>query len=881
MARDFLFLPAAPSMNRSRTAAARKWLPHVFPFLRWRTMVTRESLREDAAAGITGALIVLPQGVAFATIAGLPPEYGLYAAMMPAVVAALFGSSWHLVSGPTTAISIALFATLSPLATPGSGEYVKLALTLTFLVGAMQLALGFARLGALVNFISHTVVIGFTAGAAILIAASQVRNFFGIPIARGTPVHEILMQLFTRSGEISFWVLAVALLTLAVGLASRRFLPRFPYMISAMIAGSLAAAALDAAFGSEVTRIATVGALPAHLPPLSMPDFSPGALAQTFRPALVITLLALTEAVSIARAVAVRSEQRIDGNQEFIGQGLSNMAGAFFSGYASSGSFNRSGVNYEAGARTPLATVFASVALALIVLLVAPLAAWLPNAAMAGILFLVAWGLIDFHHIGAIVRTSRPESFILAATFLATLAKLEDGIFLGVLLSLIFYLYRSSRPEIEAVVPAPEQGAYHFVPAKGLPECPQLRIVRIHGSIYFGAVGHVQAALQEIDEANPRQKTVLVAASGINFVDVAGAEMLAAEARRRRRLGGGLYFYRLTESVQRFLSRGDYVRDIGADAFFPVMENVSGKLYWTLDPGVCRTCRTRIFAECHGAVLPDGLRRQRLMLATDGSAYAQAPTAIAIATAARFGVTLDVVTVVPAKDAIEVARARLDAVVRQAMPENVPCETTALAGADAVREVIAAADRCGTNILVIGRRPPSGGLVSRMVGDVAARIIAGAPCHVLVASPGTLMWRRRILLATDGSRFSEIAAGLAAEIARACGLPVSVVSVVKPGGLNADTVREDVQTCAAALRVQGIEADAFALEGRPGEVIVAKAVELGADLIVVGSHGRRGLNRMMLGSVSDAVVGAARCAVLVAKPAVQSDELLSAIAPEL
>ncbi|GAB4167288.1 MAG: hypothetical protein Fur0039_04900 [Rhodocyclaceae bacterium] len=853
----------------------------MFPFLRWLPMVTRQSLREDAAAGITGALIVLPQGVAFATIAGLPPEYGLYAAMMPAVVAALFGSSWHLVSGPTTAISIALFATLAPLAAPGSEQYVRLALTLTFLTGVMQLALGLARLGALINFISHTVVIGFTAGAAILIAASQVRNFFGIAIPRGTPVHEILRELFTRSGEINPYVLAVAVLTLACAIASRRYFPKFPYMISAMIAGGFAAAALDWAFGAEVTKIAKVGALPSHLPPLSAPDFSAGALAQTFRPALVITLLALTEAVSIARAVAVRSEQRIDGNQEFIGQGLSNIVGAFFSGYASSGSFNRSGVNYEAGARTPLATVLASAALALIVLLVAPLAAWLPNAAMAGILFLVAWGLIDFHHIRSILRTSKPESFILAATLIGTLVKIEEGIFLGVLLSLVFYLYRSSRPEIEPVVPAPEQGSYHFVDAKGRPECPQLRIVRINGSIYFGAVSHVQGALQEIDEANPRQKTVLVAASGINFVDVAGAEMLAAEARRRRRLGGGLYFYRLKPSVQRFLDQGEYTKHIGAEAFFPVMTNVTGKLYWRLDPDVCRTCRTRIFSECHGAVLPGGLRRQRLMLATDGSAFAEAPTAVAIALAARFGVTLDVVTVVAAHDAGEVARARLEAVSRRAIPEDVDCEPAVRVGTDAVRVLIEAADDAGANILVIGRRPPGKGIVQRMVGDVASRIIAGAPCHVLVASPGTRMWTRRILLATDGSRFSEIAAGIAAELARVCHLPVSVVSVVKPGGRDAGTVREDTRSAAAALRVQGIEADALTVEGRPGALIVAKAEELGADLIVVGSHGRRGLNRVMLGSVSDEVVGSAHCAVLVAKPAIQPEELLSAIAPEL
>ncbi|NTV94603.1 MAG: sodium-independent anion transporter, partial [Thiobacillus sp.] len=195
-------------------------------------------------AGLTGAMIVLPQGVAFATIAGLPPQYGLYAAMVPAVIGALFGSSWHLVSGPTTAISIALFAALHNLAEPGSVEYIHLALTLTFLVGLYQLILGLARMGTLVNFISHTVVIGFTAGAAILIAASQVRNFFGIQIPRGTPFYETIHQLFVQFTAINPYVTGIAVLTLVVGVLARRYVRKVPYMIAAMVVGSLVAEGL-------------------------------------------------------------------------------------------------------------------------------------------------------------------------------------------------------------------------------------------------------------------------------------------------------------------------------------------------------------------------------------------------------------------------------------------------------------------------------------------------------------------------------------------------------------------------------------------------------------------------------------------------------------
>ncbi|TSA07531.1 MAG: SulP family inorganic anion transporter [Comamonadaceae bacterium] len=574
------------------------WLYHLLPFMQWKHLVDRKSTRADLIAGLTGALIVLPQGVAFATIAGMPPEYGLYAAMVPAIIAALFGSSWHLVSGPTTAISIAVFAAMSPLADPGSPQFISMVITLTFLTGLFQLILGLARMGVLVNFISHTVVIGFTTGAALLIAVSQVKNFFGLEIARGAHFHEVLEQFFLQFGDINPYVSAVGAVTLAVGIVAKKYLPKLPYMIVAMAVGSVVAYLINNQFGVHVTRIKTVGALSAHLPPFSMPDFSYMTLHVVMFPALVVSMLALTEAVSIARAIAVKSEQGIDSNQEFIGQGLSNLVGSFFSSYASCGSFNRSGVNYEAGAQTPLATVFASIFLLLILLLVAPLASYLPTAAMAGILFLVAWSLIDFHHIAAIARTSRAETITLFVTLIGTVIDLEKGIFFGILLSLALYLYRVSRPSIEPSVPAREEGAYHFVGAHGHPECPQLRIVRINGSIFFGAVEYVGNGLMQIDKDNPQRKTVMIVASGINFVDVAGAEMLAQEARRRRKMGGGLYLYRCKDSVYQFLRKSDKLDDIGQDGFYPAMSNWSGSIYGTLDREICRSCRTRIFPEC-------------------------------------------------------------------------------------------------------------------------------------------------------------------------------------------------------------------------------------------------------------------------------------------
>jgi len=587
------------SNGRKKSASPAIWLPMLLPFLRWIRLVDRRTTRTDFMAGLTGAIVVLPQGVAFATIAGMPPEYGLYAGIVPAIIAALWGSSWHLVSGPTTAASIVVFSSLSVFAEPGSADYVRLALTLTLMVGVLELAMGMARLGTLVNFISHSVVIGFTAGAAILIASNQVKHFFGLEIARGLHFHEVMGTFLLSFEHINPYVTGVAVFTLLIGLLVKRYLPKFPYMIAAMLGGSLAALVLDQALGVEQTGIRTVGALPAGLPPLSMPDLSLHTLKQLAPAALAATLFALTEAVSIARSLAVRANQHIDGNQEFIGQGLSNIAGSFFSGYVATGSFNRSGLNFQAGAKTPLAAVFAGVLLAGVVVLVAPLAAYLPNAAMAAILFLVAWGLIDFHHIGKIIKTSRQETAILAVTFFSTLfLELEFAILAGVLLSLVLYLNRTSRPKLISRVPDPRTVSRDFVHNVSLPECPQFKLARLDGSLFFGAVNHVAETLREMEEQKPEQKHIAISFTGVNFLDVAGAEFLAQEARRRRDQGGGLYLIRPKPGVCQPLYAGGYIEDIGKDHMFSGKTETIAKVVEKLDPAICQRCTARIFREC-------------------------------------------------------------------------------------------------------------------------------------------------------------------------------------------------------------------------------------------------------------------------------------------
>jgi SulP family sulfate permease len=560
-------------------------------------MINRQTAWADLMAGITGAIVVLPQGVAFATIAGMPPEYGLYAGMIPAITAALFGSSWHLVSGPTTAASIVLFSSLSILAQPGTAEYVQLALTLAFMVGLLQLVMGLFKLGAVVNFVSHSVVIGFTAGAGALIAATQIKNFFGMPMPRGLSFVETLGHFFTHLPEISWPTTIVALVTLLTGIVIRRFAPRIPYMVVAILVGSLLSVALNA---YARTGIEVVGALPAHLPPLSMPHFDHETWQHLAPTALAVTMFALTEALSISRALAVKSGQHIDPSQEFVGQGLSNIAGSFFSGYVATGSFNRSGANYDAGARTPLASIIAGFLLMGLVIFVAPLAAYMPNAAMGGILFLVAWGLIDWHHIVQIVRTSKAETAVMTVTLLSTLLfDLELAIFAGVMLSLGLYLNRTANPSIVTLVPDPLTAGRKFSPLRpGLRECPQLRVIRVDGSLFFGAVPTFQETLRGYEREENAPKHLAIIMTGMNFIDIAGAEAIVQMAQRYRDRGGGLYLIGVKDRVRETLEKGGYLDELGHGNLFTSKTMALRSLYRVFDYETCRTCVGNVFVEC-------------------------------------------------------------------------------------------------------------------------------------------------------------------------------------------------------------------------------------------------------------------------------------------
>lgn len=618
--------PDATSFYRrifSKASLFNKDIRTFLPFLGWLHLITLRTLKADFLAGLTGAVIVLPQGVAMATIAGLPPEYGLYTAMVPAVTAALFGSSHHLITGPTIALSLVVSANISPLADPFTAEYVARVLALTFMTGVIQLCLGFARLGGLVNFVSHSVVIGFTAGAGILIGTSQIGNFTGIAVPGGLHFVEKWWYALAHILDIHFPILVIATATLLTVIWCKRRFPRQPGMLYAMIVGSL----LAQLFGGEGAGIELVGSLPRRLPDFTLPFVSMETVSELASGALALAMLGLAEAVSIARSVATHTRQHINTNQEFIGQGLANFFGSFFSSYPASGSFVRTGVNFAAGASTPLAAVFSAVLLGAILLLVAPLTGYLPIAAMAGILMHVAFRLIDFDHIRTIMRTSRSEFGVLAVTFAATLLfKLEFAIYVGVLLSLLFYLNKAAHPDLVTLAPnemppsddaaaIPTTAAASpcgsescdcddvpraFTPYLGgrAAECPQIKVIRLDGEIFFGAVNHIMDSLHRIIQQSPEQCHILIVGEGINFIDVAGCDMLSHEGHSLRLNGRQLYLCSLKPGVETMLRKAGVIDAIGEENIFLTKHDAIEAVTHRLDPQRCRHCTVRIFHEC-------------------------------------------------------------------------------------------------------------------------------------------------------------------------------------------------------------------------------------------------------------------------------------------
>ena len=494
-------------------------LHHLFPFLHWLPHLRHwQTLRADTLAGLTLALILIPQSMAYAKLADLPPVYGLYAAFIPPIIAALFGSSRHLVTGPVATASLITAATIQAIAPADAAAYIAYSISLALLVGLIRLALGLLRLGLLVDLLSNPVLVGFTNAAALIITTSQLHHLFGVEIDKGYYHFQTVQHTLVAIATQTHWPTAgMAALAAATLLLLRYKFKKLPHVLFAVVLTTLVAWLTD--FDGKV-----VGDIPRGLPAFALPTLDLAVLPYLLTGAVVLTLIGLTEAMSIAKTIAARTRQHIDVNQELIGQGLATLVGSFFQSYAVSASFARSAVNYASGAVTGFSSIVCSLVVVLTLFFLTPLLYYLPLATLAVIIVVSLLGLIRFEPIITAWRVTPYDGLIAVITFFCTLAlapQLHWGILVGVVLSVGLYLYRTMRPRV-AYLARHGDGTLRDADIYGLKLDQRIALMRFDGRLYFGASSYFEDKVLEAVARLPELRYIVIDAGGINHIDASG-----------------------------------------------------------------------------------------------------------------------------------------------------------------------------------------------------------------------------------------------------------------------------------------------------------------------------------------------------------------------
>jgi len=556
----------------------------------------RGNFRPDLMAGLTVAVILLPQAIAFAIIAELPPVMGLYAAVVGGLVGALWGSSNQINNGPTNAISLLVLSTLSSTAVPGTPEYIMAAATLALMVGILQLLLGLARLGVLVNFVSHSVIVGFASGAGVLILIKQIPPLLGLNF----PAHSTLETAMGVVGHYpeSHWITAaIGIGTIIFIVIMGRVNPNLPAALMAMVIAALIVFLLT--LGEVSDGVDVIGEINAGLPPPT--DFSLVSIdlvRQLVMGAIAVGAIGLVETTAISKSVAAQTRQRLDSNQEFVGQGMANAFTGMLSGYPVAGSFSRTAVNFRAGARTRMAAIMASLFVLVAIQILGPAASYLPRSALAGVLIVTAYRMIDQAEIRRILKGSTGDAVIMVVTFLGTLfLHIETAVLVGILLSFMRYVMRTSTPRVQAVVPDETYKHFDYDPERD--DCPQLGVIEILGSLYFGAVNHVEDFILDYAANHPSQRFLLIRMHNVNNCDFSGIHMLESVVRIYRERGGDVFLVRASYRVRERMIKTGFDVHLGLDNYLDEDEAISQLFYKVLDPATCiYECPLRVYKEC-------------------------------------------------------------------------------------------------------------------------------------------------------------------------------------------------------------------------------------------------------------------------------------------
>ncbi len=570
----------------------------IFPFLRWLRTYNKETGIRDFLAGLTVAVVLVPQSMAYAMIAGLPPVVGLYASAFAPAVAALWGSSPQLQTGPVAIVSLLVFTSLSSLAEPETAQFVHLAALLALLVGVFQLILGVFRLGFLMNFVSHAVVVGFSNAAAIIIASTQIPHILGIEIEKHEFVFKNFFEIAKNIDDAHIYTVLIGVLSTVFILVSRKLHPLFPGALIAVLISTF----LSYKFNLENAGVKVVGNIPSGLPNPSLPSVDLDIVDELLGQAIVIAIIGFMEAYAIAKTMAAQTKYKLDVDQELVGQGLANLVNSVFKGYPVSGSFSRSAVNFVAGAKTGMSSVFTSLFVILTLFFFAPALYALPRAVLAAVVIVAVLGIVKPKAFLELYKTNPQDGVVAGVTFLsAFIMKPDYAIFIGILLSLILFLWRSAHPRIVVLSRDPKTRTFVNADLFNLPSCPQIIFLRPDASLYFA---NVERIVEDINLFLKRYagslRFLLIDAESINYIDATAVEVLRDFIEEKEKTGVKVYFVNLKTPVRLVLERAGIFKLIGEDRVFPSKGSAVSKLFGMIDHEYCGSeCPFAVFDECY------------------------------------------------------------------------------------------------------------------------------------------------------------------------------------------------------------------------------------------------------------------------------------------
>jgi len=506
------------------TDSNHRLLYRFLPFLTWLKGYQAATLRNDALAGITVAVVLIPQAMAYAMLAGLPPVYGLYAAAVTPLVGALWGSLRQLATGPIAIMSLLVLTTLTPLAEPGSKQFVELSFLLALMVGIFYLLIGLFRFGLVMFFISHSAVKGFTAAAALIIIATQLPHFLGLSVSRHEYIFPRLVEIVKGLPDLHIPTSIIGILALGFIFGVQKFRKNLPAGLIALVAVTIPIVVFELHFKG----IAIIGKIPEGLPHPVIPSFDFQTVMSLIGPAVVIALVSFAETYSVGKAISSQTKQKVHVDQEFIGQGLANIIGSFFQSYPVSGSFSRTALNYATGAKTGISSVISSLSVVLALLFLTPLFTYIPKAALAALVISAVLLLFHPKQVFELWKMNRHDGIVAVTVFvLALLTKPDYALLIGVITSLMFFLWKTMHPRIVRVTKDPDLNMFLNADVHNKPSCPQILQLRSENAIYFANAEYtIEHLLSRLDEQSTPVKFLLLDFQAVGFIDITGIDEL-------------------------------------------------------------------------------------------------------------------------------------------------------------------------------------------------------------------------------------------------------------------------------------------------------------------------------------------------------------------